>query len=223
MKRDKVVALPFLRPLRRLPSAGTCAFCRAIASRRAVTSCASCASSPAGCLVTYLRAAASHPPVSLPLVTPLPLVLPLLGLTQAGCHLASPHAAASHLSVPPPLIATLPLVPLVWLVIVSSILTPPPPPIYWRIHLSSRHCLSSHSIQASCLLAGCHISPTPHVNTSHSHLSAPLPIILQFAEPLITPLSVLSSGWLSHRLFLHSRLEPTKERQEEECTVCWVF
>ncbi len=44
--------------------------------------------------------------------------------------------------------------------------------------------------------------PTPHTNTSH--LPAPLPIILLL--PLITPLSGLSSGWLSHYLFSRHRL-----------------
>jgi hypothetical protein len=152
-----VVTLPLFRPRRLLPSAGACASCRAIASHCTVASCASRASSPAGCLVTYLHAAASHPPVPPPLITPLPLIMSLSGLTQTGCRLASPHAAASHLPVPPPLIAPLPLLPLVWLVIVSFILKPPHP-ISWHLRLSLCHCLSSRPFQASCP-ADCHVSP----------------------------------------------------------------
>ena len=152
-----VVASPLLRPRRCLSSAGTCASCRSIASRRAVASCASRASSMAGCLVTYLHAAASLPPVPLPLITLLPLVTPLLGLTQAGCPLASPHAAASLLPAPPPLIMPLPLVPLVWLVVISSILTPPPS-ISWRLPLSLCH--------RPCLV-GCHIASSYAAAWSH--------------------------------------------------------
>ena len=204
-----VVASPLLRPRRLLLSAGACASCRAIASRHTFASCASRASCPAGCLVTYLHAAASHPPVHLPLITPLPLVTPLLGLTQAGCRLASPHAAASHLSAPPPLIAPLPLMPLVWLVILSSILTPPHP-ISRRLRLSSHHCLSSRPFWASCP-AGCHISP----------LLTPTPPIYQRLRPSSCHRLSSCPAWASrllHCLFLRRRLELTKERQEEKCT-----
>ena len=126
---------------------------------------------------------------------PLPLVTPLSGLTQAGCRLVSPHATAFHLLAPPPLIAPLPLLPLVWLITVSSILTLPHH-ISWRLRLSLLHCLSSCPFRASHP-AGCHVSP---LLTPTPPIYQPPPIILP--SPLITPRSVLSSGWLLHRLFL---------------------
>ena len=88
-----VVASPLLRPRHRFPSAGACTSCCAIASRCTVALCASCASSPAGCLVTYLHAAASHSPV------PLPPICRRLHLSSCRCLLSRPSQASLRLVV----------------------------------------------------------------------------------------------------------------------------
>jgi hypothetical protein len=106
--------------------------------------------------------------------------------SMAYCCVASPHTAASHLQGPPPLLVPLTLVPLVWLVVVSPLLTPPPP-ICRGFHLSLRCCLLSCLSLASCL-AGCCVAS---LHIAASYLPVPPPLIAPLSLVLALPLMPL--------------------------------
>jgi hypothetical protein len=108
-------------------------------------------------------------------------------------HLLSTCAFTSHLA---------PLTPLVWLVVVSPLVTPLLPPICQRLHLSLFCRLSLCPPCASCLAGSYVIS----CYAAASHLPAPLPLIAP--PPLTAPLSSLLSGWLLHHLSSRHRLPP---------------
>ena len=133
---------------RHLPSAGACASCRAIASCCHIASCASRASSPAVCCVADLHTTVSHRPAPPPLIAPLPLGMPLSGLSLGWLLPSlSSHATASHLPASPPLIAPLPLVPLIWLVVVSFILTVTHKQ---KWDMGMLHCWITKKVRQSC-------------------------------------------------------------------------
>ncbi len=103
------------------------------------------------------------------------LIVALPPTCPAGCCIASPHTTTSHLMVPLPIIAPLtlvmplsmpsPLAPLVWLFVVSPLLTPPPP-ICWSLCLSLPRRLSlCHGLP--CLLSGWLCIASPHAAASH--------------------------------------------------------
>jgi hypothetical protein len=126
-------------PLPLLPMVGCCIFCPLHCLSFLLCSFSSCYANAS-------RSASLGPLVQL-LVTSPPSC-------PAGCCscITSPHAAASHLPATLPLIALSPFViplsmpsplaPLVWLVVVSPLLTPPPP-FCQRLHLSLHQDLLS--------------------------------------------------------------------------------
>jgi hypothetical protein len=157
------------------------------------------ASCPAGCCLTSCHATATFcPPVPPPLSTLSPLTALLLRLLSGWllCHLLScrrlPSAcsSASHCT---PASHCNPLRPLVWLVVMLSLITPPSS-ICRRLHLSLHCRLSLCPSGASCP-AGCHVTSC---RTATSRPPAPLPLIaplsplmplvrLVVPSPLVTP------------------------------------
>jgi hypothetical protein len=127
----------------------------------------------------------------------------LCGLSSLLCGLSSCCAVAS---------CSASLGPLLWLVVVSPLLTPPPP-ICGRLHLSLHHRLLSYTSLCHCLLG---------LLSGWLFLRVPLPLIA--LSPLIIPLSVpyLPLGPLV-RLVLHRpsscRCLPSASISASHCTI----
>jgi hypothetical protein len=96
-----------------------------------LSSCPSCSSCSAGCCIASHHANASHPSAPPPLILPLSLSHLLSGWLShhlsSHHHILSAFTSASHCAT---------LTPLVWLVVVSPLVTPLPPIC---LHLPS-HC-----------------------------------------------------------------------------------